>query len=92
MVEQNVDEVISLEETQDEQQLDAEELAQELAMARGYFDGPIPADIVAPPGLSPKRAELARFVEWHRRTVAEAFEDGKTSSRLFLVCDAKKFR
>jgi hypothetical protein len=71
MVQQNVDEVISLEETQDEQQLDAEELAQELAMERGYFDGPIPADIVAPPGLSPKRAELARFVEWHRRTVAE---------------------
>jgi hypothetical protein len=49
----------------------AEELAQETAIERGYHDGPIPTDIPAPPGLSPKRAELARFLEWHRRTVAE---------------------
>src|SRR5215471_9655956 len=40
-------------------------------MDGGYFDGPIPADITASPGLSPKRAELFRFIEWRRRTVAE---------------------
>jgi hypothetical protein len=71
MVQENVDEMIAPEEALDEQEIEAGELAQEVAMAHGYFDGPIPADIVAPPGLSPKRAELARFVEWHRRTVAE---------------------
>lgn len=31
----------------------------------------MPADIPVPPGLSPKRAELARFLEWRRRTVTE---------------------
>jgi hypothetical protein len=51
--------------------LDRSELAQEAAMGGGYFDGPIPDDIPVPPGLSPKRAELARFIEWRRRTVAE---------------------
>jgi hypothetical protein len=40
-------------------------------MEAGYFDGPIPADIAAPPGLSPKRAELARFLEWRRQTENE---------------------
>jgi hypothetical protein len=50
---------------------DAEEQAQQLAMDRGYFDGPIPSDIAAPAGLSAKRAELARYVEWRRRTAAE---------------------
>jgi hypothetical protein len=79
MVQQNGDEMIALEamheqeieEALDEQEIEAGELAQELAMRGGYFEGPIPADIVAPPGLSPKRAELARFLEWRRRTVAE---------------------
>jgi len=65
----------------DEEDLDAQkihsvkiepaELAQHTAMEVGYFDGPIPADIAAPPGLSPKRAELARFLEWRRRTANE---------------------
>jgi hypothetical protein len=40
-------------------------------MDHGYFDGQIPADITAPAGLSPRRAELARFMEWRRRTAAE---------------------
>jgi hypothetical protein len=40
-------------------------------MDHGYFDGSIPADITAPSSLSPKRAELVRFMEWRRRTVAE---------------------
>lgn len=51
--------------------IEKDELAQTLAMKRGYFDGPIPADIAAPPGLSPKRAEPARFLEWRLRTAAE---------------------
>jgi hypothetical protein len=50
---------------------DPAELAQHAAMEAGYFDGPVPADIPAPPGLSPKRAELARFLEWQRRTQNE---------------------
>jgi hypothetical protein len=63
-------------QTQDEQEIDPAEidpaeLAQEAAMDCGYFDGQIPADIPAPTGLSPKRAELVRFMEWRRRTVAE---------------------
>jgi hypothetical protein len=52
-------------------ELDAADLAQEAAIKQGYFDGPIPADITAPPGLSPKRADLARFLEWRRRTADE---------------------
>jgi hypothetical protein len=40
-------------------------------MDGGYFDGSIPDDILALPGLSPKRAELVRFIEWRRRTAAE---------------------
>jgi hypothetical protein len=72
MVQENVVEMIMHEEALDEQETEtAEELAQEIAIQRGYYDGPIPADIPAPPGLSPKRAELARFLEWRRRTVAE---------------------
>ena len=60
----------------DEQEIDPAEinpaeLAQEAAMDSGYFDGQIPGEITAPAGLSPKRAELARFMEWRRRTVAE---------------------
>jgi hypothetical protein len=51
--------------------IDPAELAQHTAMEVGYFDGSIPADIAAPPGLSPKRAELARFLEWRRRTENE---------------------
>jgi hypothetical protein len=50
---------------------DLEEQAQQVAIEQGYFDGSIPSDISAPPGLSPKRAELARFLQWHRRTSAE---------------------
>ena len=40
-------------------------------MDSGYFDGQIPADITARAGMSPKRAELVRFIEWRRRTAAE---------------------
>jgi hypothetical protein len=49
-------------ETLDESQIELiaekhpEEVPQALAMKRGYLDGPIPTDIAAPPGLSPKRA------------------------------------
>ena len=38
--------------------IDPAELAQHTAMEAGYFDGPIPTDIAAPPGLSPRRGEL----------------------------------
>jgi hypothetical protein len=55
----------------DSAKIDPAELAQYTAMGAGYFDGPIPPDIAAPPGLSPKRAELARFLEWRRRTETE---------------------
>src|ERR1700722_772959 len=55
----------------DSAQIDPADLAQHTAMEVGYFDGPIPADIAAPPGLSPNRAELARFLEWRRRTANE---------------------
>jgi hypothetical protein len=55
----------------DSAKIDPAELAQHAAMEAGYFDGPIPAYIAAPPGLSPKRAELARFLEWRRRTASE---------------------
>ena len=48
-----------------------EDWTQRIAIERGYYDGSIPSDISATPVLSPKRAELARFLEWHRRTVAE---------------------
>jgi hypothetical protein len=48
-----------------------EEVPQTLAVLRGYVDGAIPADIATPSGLSPKRAELARFLEWRRRTASE---------------------
>lgn len=76
MVHENVE---TIEETVDEetQQLDVEatdsleEQAQEIAIEQGYFDGSIPSDIPAPPGLSPKRAELVRFIEWRRRTAAD---------------------
>jgi hypothetical protein len=51
--------------------IDPAELAQQAAMEAGYFDGPIPADIAAPPGLSSKRAALARFLEWRHRTASE---------------------
>ena len=51
--------------------VDPSELAQHAAMDGGYFDGPIPNDILVPSGLSPKRAELFRFIEWRRQTVAE---------------------
>lgn len=66
MVQENVVEMIRHEEALDEQETETvEELAQEIAIQRGYYDGPISTDIPAPPGLSPKRAELARFLEWH---------------------------
>jgi hypothetical protein len=81
MVSENVEEIVILEEDidqqeepTDERQLDNEEMedwTQRIAIERGYYDGSIPSDIPAPPGLSPKRAELARFLEWHRRTVTE---------------------
>jgi hypothetical protein len=47
--------------------IDPTELAQQDALEAGFFDGPVPADVPAPPSLSPKRAELARFLEWRRR-------------------------
>src|SRR3984957_21090856 len=55
----------------DSAKIDPAGLAQHAAMAAGYFDGPIPTDIAAPPGLSPMRAELARLLEWRRRTANE---------------------
>jgi hypothetical protein len=65
----------TLDESQIEETLIAEkhpeEVPQALAVKRGYLDGPIPTDIAAPPGLSPKRAELARLLEWRRRTADE---------------------
>jgi hypothetical protein len=56
---------------QETEELDEADSVQQAVMDAGYFDGPIPADIPAIPDLSPKRAELARFMEWQRRTVAE---------------------
>jgi hypothetical protein len=53
------------------EKIDPADLAQHAAMQAGFFDGPVPADIPAPPGLSTKRAELARFLEWRRRTQSE---------------------
>jgi hypothetical protein len=53
------------------EQMTTDEQAQERAIERGYFDGAIPSDIPAPPSLSPKRGELARFLEWRRRTTEE---------------------
>ena len=35
----------------DSAKIDPAELAQHTAMEAGYFDGPIPADIAAPPGF-----------------------------------------
>jgi hypothetical protein len=50
MVQENVVEMIMQEEALDEQETEtAEELAQEIAIQRGYYDGRIPADIPAPP-------------------------------------------
>jgi hypothetical protein len=84
MVQQNVEtvEIMDDEEVQqlgaettqqpdDEMPVTLEEQAQQVAIEQGYFDGSIPYDISAPSGLSPKRGELARFLEWQRRTVAE---------------------
>jgi hypothetical protein len=84
MVQQNVETVeimddekvqqLGAETTQqpdDEMPETLEEQAQQVAIEQGYFDGSIPYDISAPSGLSPKRAELAPFLEWQRRTVAE---------------------
>src|ERR1700751_4001411 len=81
MVSENVEEIVMLEEDIDQQQepiderqLDdegIEDWTQRIAIERGYYDGSIPSDIPVLPGLSPKRAELARFLEWRRRTVAE---------------------
>jgi hypothetical protein len=76
MTTNNIDHTLVLEEAFDQQKIgpakiDPADLAQRAAMEAGYFDGPIPADIAAPGGLSPKRAELARFLEWRRRTVKE---------------------
>ena len=81
MVSENVEEIVMLEEhidqqqePTDERQLDVKERGdwtQRIAIERGYYDASIPSDIPAPPGLSPKRAELARFLEWRRRTLSE---------------------
>jgi hypothetical protein len=81
MATENVEEIAVLEEDfaqqqgpTAERQLDDEEIedwTQRIAIERCYYDGSIPSNISAPPGLSPKRAELARFLEWRRRTVAE---------------------
>jgi hypothetical protein len=71
-----IEKIPAPEDALDEQEIDlaevdSAELAQDAAMDSGYFDGSIPEDISAPPGLSPKRAELVRFMEWRRRTAAE---------------------
>jgi hypothetical protein len=81
MAAENVEEIEVLEDDfdqelqpTDERQLDdegIEDWTQRIAIERGYYDGSIPSDISAPPGLSPKRAELASFLEWRRRTRAE---------------------
>jgi hypothetical protein len=68
--EQEIDSAVDEQEIEPAE-IDPSELAQEAAMDGGYFDGSIPDDIPAPPGLSPKRAELVRSTEWRRRTVAE---------------------
>ena len=62
---------IDHEQEVDHAEVEPAELAQEDAMDGGYFDGSIPDDILAPPGLPPKRAELVRFIEWRRRTASE---------------------
>jgi len=49
----------------------ADEMAQQRAMDDGFYNGEIPSDIVAPAGLPPKRAELARLKQWLRRTMSE---------------------
>jgi hypothetical protein len=83
MVQQDVETIETLDE--DVQQLDVEvtqqadgevaetleEEAQQIAIEQGYFEGSIPSDIPPPPGLLPKRAELARFIQWRRRAAAE---------------------
>jgi hypothetical protein len=81
MVSENVEEIVVLEEDFDQQQepngerqLDdegIEDWTQRIAIKRGYYDGPLPSDIPTPPVLYPKRADLARFLEWRRRTLAE---------------------
>jgi hypothetical protein len=76
MTNNNIEMTVESKDAFDEQKIeqtkiDAAELAQHAAMEAGYFDGPIPTDIAAPPGLSPKRAELARFLEWRHRTAGE---------------------
>jgi hypothetical protein len=82
LAETTIEEIRAPENTFDEQEIDREqeldraeiepsELAQEDAMDGGYFDGSIPDDMSAPPGLSPMRAELVRFFEWRRRTATE---------------------
>ena len=81
MVTKNAQEIELLEEDFDQQQEPTDEpqlgdetiedWTQRIAIERGYHNGPIPSDIPAPPGLSPKRAELARLLEWRRRTVTE---------------------
>jgi hypothetical protein len=80
MATENAEEIEVLEDDFDQQQQPTEEhlaeeeredLIQRIAIERGYYDGSIPSDISAPQGLSPKRVELARFLEWRRRTVAE---------------------
>ena len=55
MVQESIEEVILDEDTI------AEERAQQIAMERGFFDGPIPNDIPAPQGLSPKQRPLSGF-------------------------------
>ena len=81
MAAENVEEIEVLEDDFDQElqltdkrQLDdegIEDWTQRIAIERGYYDGSIPSDISAPPVLSPKRAELARFLEWRRRTLSE---------------------
>jgi hypothetical protein len=82
LAETTIEKIPAPENTFDEQEIDREqeldraeiepsELEQKDAMDGGYFDGSIPDDIPAPKGLSPKHAELVRFIEWRRRTAAE---------------------
>jgi len=62
----------------DEDDESFDDRVQRFGIERGYFDGPIPDDIPAVHGLPPKRSELARFLEWRRRTAAE-LEHAKVS-------------
>lgn len=65
------DETVSEVDTASDVEEDVADEAQRLAIEQGFFNGSIPADIPAPPGLPPRRADLARYLAWCRRTTHE---------------------